>query len=54
MEVNAGEQAVVAGNAKPAVTPVKLWDDWTGGMGDHGPVAFRNIYMRPLRPIIER
>jgi hypothetical protein len=22
--------------------------------GDHGPVAFRNIYMRPLRPIIER
>jgi hypothetical protein len=22
--------------------------------GDHGPVAFRNIYYRPLRPIIER
>jgi hypothetical protein len=22
--------------------------------GDHGPVAFRNIYVRPLRPIIER
>jgi hypothetical protein len=22
--------------------------------GDHGPVAFRNIHMRPLRPIIER
>ena len=22
--------------------------------GDHGPVAFRNIYWRPLRPIIER
>lgn len=22
--------------------------------GDHGPVAFRNIYMRPLRPIINR
>jgi tetratricopeptide (TPR) repeat protein len=39
VEVNAGEQAVVAGNAKPAVTPVKLWDDWTGGMGDHGPVT---------------
>ncbi len=39
VEVNAGEQAVVAGGAKPAVTPVKLWDDWTGGMGDHGPVA---------------
>jgi tetratricopeptide (TPR) repeat protein len=39
VEVNAGEQAVVAGNAKPAVSPVKLWDDWTGGMGDHGPVT---------------
>jgi Domain of Unknown Function (DUF1080) len=22
--------------------------------GDHGPVAFRNIYIRPLRPILER
>lgn len=22
--------------------------------GDHGPVAFRNIYWRPLRPIVER
>jgi hypothetical protein len=22
--------------------------------GDHGPVAFRNIYIRPLQPIIER
>jgi Domain of Unknown Function (DUF1080) len=22
--------------------------------GDHGPVAFRNIYVRPLRPIIDR
>jgi hypothetical protein len=22
--------------------------------GDHGPVAFRNLYVRPLRPIIER
>jgi len=22
--------------------------------GDHGPVAFRNIYWRPLRPLIER
>lgn len=22
--------------------------------GDHGPVAFRNIYIRPLRPIIKR
>ena len=22
--------------------------------GDHGPVAYRNIYIRPMRPIIER
>ena len=22
--------------------------------GDHGPVAFHNIYVRPLRPIVER
>lgn len=22
--------------------------------GDHGPVAFRNIYVRPLRPVIVR
>jgi hypothetical protein len=22
--------------------------------GDHGPVAFRNIYIRPLRPLILR
>ncbi len=22
--------------------------------GDHGPVAFRNIYVRPLRPLIKR
>jgi hypothetical protein len=22
--------------------------------GDHGPVAYRNIYVRPLRPIIKR
>jgi len=39
VEVNAGEQAVIAGNARPTVTAVKLWDDWTGGMGDHGPVT---------------
>lgn len=39
VEVNAGEQAVVDGGAAPKVSPVKFWDDWTGGMGDHGPVA---------------
>jgi hypothetical protein len=22
--------------------------------GDHGPVAYRNIYTRPLRPIVNR
>jgi hypothetical protein len=30
-----------------AINPIML-------QGDHGPVAFRNIYWRPLRPIIER
>ena len=39
VEVNAGEQARIAGGGKPAVTPVKLWDGWTGGRGDHGPVT---------------
>jgi hypothetical protein len=22
--------------------------------GDHGPIAFRNMYVRPLRPIVVR
>jgi ferric-dicitrate binding protein FerR (iron transport regulator) len=39
VEVNAGEQAAVGAGAPPKVTPVKYWEDWTGGMGDHGPVA---------------
>jgi tetratricopeptide (TPR) repeat protein len=39
VEVNAGEQVAVGAGAKPHVTPVKYWDDWTGGMGDHGPTA---------------
>lgn len=39
VEVNAGEQVAVSGAAKPVVAPVKYWDDWTGGMGDHGPSA---------------
>ena len=30
-----------------AVNPIML-------QGDHGPVAFKNIYIRPLRPIINR
>ncbi|WP_394835599.1 FecR domain-containing protein [Pendulispora rubella] len=34
VEVNAGEQGVIHGESKPAVTPVAFWQDWTGGMGD--------------------
>jgi Mg-chelatase subunit ChlD/tetratricopeptide (TPR) repeat protein len=38
VEVNAGEQATVPTDgkpdAKPAVTPVAFWNDWTGGMAD--------------------
>jgi hypothetical protein len=30
-----------------AMNPIML-------QGDHGPVAYRNIYVRPMRPIIER
>jgi hypothetical protein len=33
--------------AEAAENPVML-------QGDHGPVAFRNLYIRPLRPIINR
>jgi Ca-activated chloride channel homolog len=33
-EINAGEQAKVSGDAKPEVSPVAFWQDWTGGMGD--------------------
>ncbi|APR78494.1 Hypothetical protein A7982_03841 [Minicystis rosea] len=39
VEVNAGEQATVSAGVPPKVSPVKYWEDWTGGMGDHGPVA---------------
>lgn len=39
VEVNAGEQATVAGAAPPKVAPLGYWEDWTGGMGDHRPVA---------------
>jgi Ca-activated chloride channel family protein len=34
-ELEPGERALVDGLAAPAVEPVKFWDDWTGGMGDH-------------------
>jgi Ca-activated chloride channel homolog len=39
VEVNAGEQATVAGKGAPKVVPLAYWDDWTGGMGDHRPLA---------------
>lgn len=39
VEVQAGEQATVAGAAAPAVAAVKFWEDWTGGMGDHRPLG---------------
>ena len=33
-EVAAGEQAIVASDDAPTVSPVAFWEDWTGGMGD--------------------
>jgi tetratricopeptide (TPR) repeat protein len=39
VEVNAGEQATIAGGAAPKVVPLTYWDDWTGGMGDHRPLS---------------
>jgi tetratricopeptide (TPR) repeat protein len=38
-EVNAGEQATIAGEAAPSIEPVKFWEDWTGGMGDRSASA---------------
>lgn len=39
VEVNAGEQATIAAAAAPKVAPLAYWEDWTGGMGDHRPLA---------------
>ncbi len=39
VEVNAGEQATVAGADAPRVAPLAFWDDWTGGMADFRTVA---------------
>ena len=39
VEVNAGEQATVAGKSAPKITAVSYWEDWTGGMADHRPLA---------------
>jgi Ca-activated chloride channel family protein len=38
-EVDPGERATVSGAGEPVVEPVKFWDDWTGGMGDHSASA---------------
>jgi Ca-activated chloride channel homolog len=37
VEVKAGEQAKLEGEAAPAVSAVAFWDDWTGGMADFAP-----------------
>ena len=34
-ELDPGERATISGKQAPKVEPVKFWDDWTGGMGDH-------------------
>ena len=34
VEISAGEQGVAKGDAKPVVSAVAFWQDWTGGMGD--------------------
>src|SRR6187399_1116209 len=34
VEVQAGQQATVQGNAEPQVEAVAFWEDWTGGMAD--------------------
>jgi Ca-activated chloride channel homolog len=34
IEIGAGEQGTVKGDAKPTVAGVKFWNDWTGGLGD--------------------
>ncbi len=39
VEVNAGEQARVSGKTAPQITAVSYWEDWTGGMADHRPLA---------------
>ena len=46
VEVEGGTRAHMA-IPEAAANPIML-------QGDHGPVAYRHIYIRPLRPIIER
>jgi tetratricopeptide (TPR) repeat protein/Mg-chelatase subunit ChlD len=38
-EVHPGERGLVEGMGAPAIEPVKYWDDWTGGMGDHSALS---------------
>ncbi len=33
-EVASGEETLIKGDAKPEVSPVRFWEDWTGGMAD--------------------
>lgn len=41
VEIGGGEQAKAVGGGKPALTSVKFWNDWTGGMVDQrGPGRF--------------
>lgn len=46
VEVDGGTRAHMPHSEAP-MNPLML-------QGDHGPVAYRNIYLRPLRPIISR
>ena len=46
VEVDGGTRAHMS-IPEAATNPIML-------QGDHGPVAYRHIYIRPLRPIIER
>jgi hypothetical protein len=46
VDVDGGTRAHMA-IPEAATNPIML-------QGDHGPVAYRNIHIRPLRPIIER
>lgn len=34
VEVSAGEQATLRGDAPPTLAPVAYWEDWTGGLAD--------------------
>src|SRR5262245_35788581 len=41
-EAHAGEEAHISGGDAPQISPVAFWEDWTGGMGDHGASAARS------------